>query len=233
MSCDVLPVNDSFRSRYEYENVDPALQPASMRRHRCPVTSAKHLSSVHAFYHTSGSGTSGCLSERDALYEEFGPLVRRLTRKYGEDPAMREELHGEIYCRFCCLLERFDPQRGVPLRPYLVRQLSASIYIFARQHWTVSGREVYLEREIDGQFPRETADPTPSWDTALIHKQVSTELHQAICSLSKRQRLVVEWRYYEERSFEEIGMLLNVQTSTARSLLRHAHNNLRKRISMK
>src|SRR5207247_397741 len=63
--------------------------------------------------------------ERDTLWVEFQPLVRRLVRQYGDTLEMREDLAGEIYCRFCALLDAFDPNRGVPLRPYLVRQLTA------------------------------------------------------------------------------------------------------------
>src|SRR5947209_20458060 len=67
--------------------------------------------------------------QRDGLYAEFQPLVRRLIRQYGGDNAeLREDLAGEIYYRFCQLLEVYDPERGVPLRPYLVRQLTASVY---------------------------------------------------------------------------------------------------------
>ena len=55
-------------------------------------------------------------------------------------------------------------------------------------------------------------------------------LPAAIESLPVRQRNVVIWRYFEERYFEEIADLLGVQLSTARSLLRHGLNNLRKAI---
>jgi len=41
---------------------------------------------------------------------------------------------------------------------------------------------------------------------------------------------VLIWRYYEERSFEEIAGMLKIQTATARSLLRHGLNTLRKAI---
>jgi DNA-directed RNA polymerase specialized sigma24 family protein len=45
-----------------------------------------------------------------------------------------------------------------------------------------------------------------------------------------RQRKIVIWRYYEERSFEEIASILQIQPATARSLLRHGLNNLRKHV---
>src|SRR5579871_1501032 len=87
------------------------------------------------------------------LFAEFAPLVHRLIRQYGQDPELRQDLEGEIYCRFCALLEAYDPERGVPLRPYLVRQLTASIYTYARYHWRLQKREIAWE-------PRENA-PEP------------------------------------------------------------------------
>jgi RNA polymerase sigma factor (sigma-70 family) len=168
--------------------------------------------------------------DRDALYAEFAPLVRRLIRQYGQDTEMRQDLAGEIYCRFCALLGAYDPQRGVPLRPYLVRQLTAAIYTYARQHWRLQKREVALRTEEGSQEPTPGVDPTASWLSALAQQQVAVTLPQAIDKLPERQRQVVIWRYYEERSFEEIAAFLKIQPSTARSLLRHGLNNLRQGI---
>src|SRR5437764_237732 len=56
----------------------------------------------------------------DSLFAEFQPLVQRLIRQYGDEPELREDLIGEIYCRFCALVHAYDPSRGIPLRPYLV-----------------------------------------------------------------------------------------------------------------
>jgi RNA polymerase sigma factor (sigma-70 family) len=164
------------------------------------------------------------------LYSEFTPLVRRLIRQYGQDAEMRDDLAGEIYCRFCNLLEAFDPARGVPLRPYLVRQLTLSTYTYARQQWRIKKREATWEND-EGRAEQIAAfDPTLDWLTTLSQNQASALLPDAIKKLPARQRNVVIWRYYEERSFEEIADLLAVQPSTVRSLLRHGLNNLRKSV---
>ncbi len=166
-------------------------------------------------------------AERDALYGEFQPLVRRLIRQYGHCPEMRQDLAGEIYCRFCALLEAYDPSRGIPVRPYLVRQLTASVYTFVRAGWRNSRREISLEgNEGITEFgPKE--DPSRDWDDQLTQEQMLHALPQAIARLPKRQRQVLIWRYYEDRSFEDIAELLEVQVATARSLLRHAVRGLR------
>ncbi len=166
--------------------------------------------------------------ERDQLYAEFVPLVRRLLRQYGTEAGLREDLIGEIYFRFSALLEAYDPERGIPLRPYLVRQLSASIYTFARHQWRRQRREMSL----DALMVDHSAHPDPArqWDDMLAMEQVSKALPQAFARLSVRQRQVVVWRYYEDRSFEEIAGRLNVQVATARSILRHGLNNIRRRL---
>ncbi|HLK55766.1 MAG TPA: sigma factor, partial [Chthonomonadaceae bacterium] len=87
----------------------------------------------------------GNATDRERLYAEFAPLVRRLVRQYGQDAEMRQDLVGEIYYRFCALLDAYDPTRGVPLRPYLVRQLTAATYTYARQQWRIRRRETGWE----------------------------------------------------------------------------------------
>ena len=169
-------------------------------------------------------------TDRDRLYTEFAPLVRRLIRQYGQDAEMREDLGGEIYCRFCNLLGAFDPTRGIPLRPYMVRQLSMATYTYARHQWRTRKREAAWETEEFHVEQKAAFAPTLDWLAALALDQAASLLPAALAKLPARQRNVIIWRYYEERSFEEIGGLLAILPTTARSLLRHGLNNLRKNI---
>jgi len=167
-------------------------------------------------------------ADRDRWYAEFAPLVRRLIRQYGQDAEMREDLTGEIYCRFCALYEAFDPTRGVPLRPYMVHQLTHATYTYARQQWRVRKRESTWERaEVRAEL-RDSFDPTDDWLTALTQEQIAALLPAAFRKLAPRQRSVVIWRYFEERSFEEMAEMLGVRPVTVRSMLRHGLHNLRK-----
>jgi RNA polymerase sigma factor (sigma-70 family) len=173
---------------------------------------------------------SAIVPDRDQLFKEFASLVKRLIREYGRDAEQRQDLAGEIYCQFCTLLDVYDPQRGVPLRPYIVRQLTFAVHTYTRQQRRVRSREVTLGNVEGGMNPTPIEDPTPSWVHALSQQQVTEALPEALSFLPARQRSVVIWRYYEERSFDEIAGMLNVQPSTARSLLRHGLTNLRKHI---
>src|SRR5688572_27793159 len=123
--------------------------------------------------------------DRETLYQEFQPLVRRLIRQYGDCPEVRQDLAGEIYYRFCALLDAYDPARGVPLRPYLVRQLSASVYTYARHGWIRQRREVSYEGAPDS-CAASRVDPTRDWDDKLAMEQVLKSLPDAIAGLPKR-----------------------------------------------
>ena len=170
--------------------------------------------------------------EREVLFADFQPLVRRLIRQYGEDQELRQDLAGEIYWRFCNLLDAYDPSRGIPLRAYIVRTLTASVYTYSRSQWRRQHREVSLEVDNGTNEPALSMDdPSSEWDKDLMTQDVLNTLPQAISQLPLRQRQVVIWRYYESRSFEEIAETLKIRPATARSLLRHGLNNLRRKIS--
>jgi RNA polymerase sigma-70 factor (ECF subfamily) len=165
---------------------------------------------------------------RDILYAELQPLVRRLIRQYGDDAESRRDLAGEIYCRFCSILESFDDTRGVPLRPYLIRQLTTSVYSYSRRQWRTRKREIGLDADAVVALDNRPSDPSREWDHDIATRQIANCLPEAISRLPRRQRQVVLWRYFDSHSFEEIADVLEVQVATARSLLRHGLNNLRR-----
>ena len=168
--------------------------------------------------------------DRDTLYIEFAPLVKRLVRQYGKTLDQRQDLEGEIYCQFCAHLNAFDPNRCVPLRPYIVRLLSASVFTYARKQWKLEERETGLDHT-EGSHPAFMIDPTSTWTHNVSQQQVIAALPLSLSQLPDRQRRVVILRYYEQRSYEEIAELLEIKPATARSLLRHGLTSLRKHIS--
>jgi RNA polymerase sigma factor (sigma-70 family) len=174
---------------------------------------------------SSRSAPSRLTSDRDRLFAQFRPLVNRLLRKYADTPERRNDLQGEIFCLFCELIEAFDPSRGVPLKAYLVHQLTSATYTEARKHWRNQKREISLE--LYEEIPTKE-DPTKKWDDEILLQQIRSLLPASIARLPTRQRQVVLWRYYDHLSFEEIAERLDIQPATVRSLLRHGMNALRR-----
>jgi len=177
-----------------------------------------------------GSAPLAAILERDALFADLQPLVTRLVHQYGEDAEHREDLRGEIFCRFCELLAAYDPARGVPLRPYLVRMLTLAVYTGTRSGWRRQSREVHLESRLVTRQARADGDPSEAWIAQLQADEGLDQLPGVIAQLPQHQRQVVVWRYYELRSFDEIADLLRVRPATVRSLLRHALRVLRLRL---
>ncbi len=180
----------------------------------------------------SGYASLDLATDRDALYAEFAPLVARLKRQYGDDAEIRNDLEGEIYYRFCLLLQAYDPSRNIPLRPYIVRQLSISIFNYAKQNWRNNRRELSLELFTAESTTNQSEDPTSDWDDALELKSLKGVLPNAFDKLSDRQYKILVWRYYDELGFEEIASRLDIQPSSVRSLLRHAINNMRSSLAI-
>jgi RNA polymerase sigma factor (sigma-70 family) len=200
----------------ESQTVRTALPPCPRR-----VSHASEGSAVNA----TGAHSVTRLPQRDALYAEFSPLVRRLIRRYGTDHEIRADLVGEIYARFCDLYARFDPARGVPLRPYIARQLTWSIHTFCRAYWRQCARELQESAEEGAAGDSRAAPPVSSVED--IDDQLCRVLSAAIGRLPERQRQTLILRYYDDKTFDEIAAMLGVQPASARSLLRNAIANLR------
>jgi RNA polymerase sigma factor (sigma-70 family) len=176
-------------------------------------------------------------AERDTLYRDFQPLIHRLLRQYGDTPDLREELKGEMYSRFSNALDAYDPSRGISLHGYLASRLSTSTYSYARTQWRLrQGREKHetsweLQEEAGLQVGAAWVDPIEEKIQQEEQQQLLGALRDRIEGLTASQRQVVLWRYYDSLSFEEIAKRMGNQPATARSLLRHALNNLSRQLT--
>jgi RNA polymerase sigma factor (sigma-70 family) len=153
-----------------------------------------------------------------------------LLARYGRTSELRQELPGEIYYQFCRLLDSYDLDRGIPLSAYLARMLPIRVFNFVQTYWRQQNRHVSLDSETLEAVLPDPADGKDSWAESLYTGQILNALPGAIAALPHRQRLVLVWRYYDERSFEEIANDLGIQPVTARSLLRYAIKTLRTRM---
>lgn len=165
--------------------------------------------------------------DRNVLFERFTPLIRRLVRQYGSTPDLAQDLPGELYCRFHALLDAYDPDRGVPLHPYLVRQLILSAYSVARTRWRQGRKEAPLLEGDNNHGLTTEVHPSDAWDTTMRRRDLLEALPGLIAELPERQHQVLVMRYYETRDFADIAQELGIQESSVRSLLRHAVNRLR------
>jgi RNA polymerase sigma factor (sigma-70 family) len=156
---------------------------------------------------------------------EFATYLAAMFRRFSDDSETRKDLSGEAYLIFQELLNRYDAGRGVPLRPYLVSQSRALLYSHCRARRNVKRREPCLtEAALDAALHE---DPTPKWNHQIDRSRLLEALPDLLRRVPLRQRRVLLWRYYDELSFDEIALRLDVRPATARSLLRHGITRLR------
>lgn len=154
----------------------------------------------------------------------LAPYCRRLIRRYGSTPELRQDLAGEIYCILHDLLEAYDISRGVPLSAYLFTQLRTNLFTRARREWRVQSREVCTSPLDEDWWELQAV----AQDTVPDRLVLRETLLQALRELPERQRAVVYLRYFHEQEFEEIAQGMGIKKATARSLLRNGLDRLRK-----
>jgi RNA polymerase sigma factor (sigma-70 family) len=152
-------------------------------------------------------------------------------RRYGTTPELRKDLRGEIYYQFRLLVDSYDLERGIPIAAYLTHMLSQRVFNYVRDYWRGESRYVHLEPELLEGMLGGRSDVDRGCEDTLQAQEVLEALPAAIAALPHRQRLVLVWRYYDERPFEDIAVDLGIQPVTVRSLLRHAVNSLRNRMA--
>ena len=189
-----------------------------------PVAAGRHLTG------TAAPCTAPVAVRHQELFDQFQPLVGSLMRRYGTTAELRKDLQGEIYYQFRQLVDSYDLDRGIPITAYLTHMLSQRIFNYVRDYWRGESRYVHLEPEfLEGTLAVDHSQT--GHEEALQAQEVLDALPAAIAALPRRQRLVLVWRYYEERAFEDIAVDLGIQPATARSLLRHAITSLRARMA--
>lgn len=158
----------------------------------------------------------------EALYGHLQPVIERLLLQYPAAAEGEAELRGTIRSRYFELVEAHDPASGIPLRPYLVRMLTAWVYTVACYNGDLRRAEERFRNEF-----------VPSLAEGQMEEAqgVLTALPAAISRLPRKERLTVIGRYYEGRSCEEVAAALAVEPEVVRALLRRALARLRRRLA--
>jgi hypothetical protein len=138
------------------------------------------------------------ISERDSLYIELEPLFLRLTGATGSSNGLIPDEGNVLYDRFCKIYSAYDPSYGFPLRPYLVRHLTALFQ--SNSHANALGAS-------DGAAPRRMRD--------------------AIENLPTSQREAVTLRYYYGKQIGDIARRLDVDPGAASAILDAGLDTLR------
>jgi RNA polymerase sigma-70 factor (ECF subfamily) len=114
------------------------------------------------------------------------------------------------------------------LRQLLLNNLADFTRLYRATDKRQVGREVMLDAGTSSTAPTaEPAGDTPTPSAQAMEQEQARAIQQALERLPDDYRLVLRYRYEEERSFEDIGRLMNLSPNAARKLWLRAIKRLR------
>lgn len=184
---------------------------------------------------------AACGGSQDALgrvLESFRAYLQMLAeRELGDDLRAKggaSDIVQDTLLDAVRAFEQFQGNSEEELKRWLRRLLLNNLVSFARRYRGAGkrdlGREIALKA---GDSSASTLDPaaaapTPSGE-AMAHEQAE-RIEQALEQLPEDYRLVLLLRYQEERSFEDIGRLLDLTPNAARKLWLRAVKRLQREV---
>ena len=159
-----------------------------------------------------------------SLYDKYGSLVYSVIFRAVADRATAEDLTQETFLRIWNRIHTFDDEKG-KLQGWLVTvaRNRAFDYLRSIRNQSIQSSAPLEELERAGCFAsKEGANGNPV-DRIATEKAVS----QALESLNKEQREVIELTHFEGMTQTEISERLQKPLGTVKSLVKSALKNLR------
>lgn len=132
---------------------------------------------------------------------------------------------------------RFQGSSEGELLAWLRRLLRNNVTDFARQYRATDKRALDRERPLDAGDSSAVpgggvAARTPTPSREVVAREETLAIQAALQRLPENYRLIVELRYQEEQSFEEIGALLGLTANAARKLWLRAIKRLQEEMGI-
>jgi RNA polymerase sigma-70 factor, ECF subfamily len=168
-----------------------------------------------------------------------GYLLRIAQRELGPQLQAKggaSDLVQQTLLEACRDFARFQGDSETDLLVWLRRLLLNNLADFSRHYRDTDKRQFQREVALDAGDPSTErggglADSLPSPSRqAMAHEQTAA-LQRLLERLPEDYRRVIELRYQEERSFEDIGHLLDLSPNAARKLLLRAVERVQRELA--
>lgn len=141
-----------------------------------------------------------------------------------------EDLAQETFLRVYKAKDRYQPTAKFSTWLYRIAiNLSINYAKDSRKRLTVSPDKTVETKE--GELNREIPDKThPTPDVSAEVEEISKKIHSALSSLSDIQRAAIILNIFEDKSYDEISIILRRSVPSVKFLLFRARKNLRNKI---
>lgn len=148
------------------------------------------------------------------------PIYMMLLRMT-HNPTEADDLTIETFGKAFCQLQSYTPTNTFATWLFAIASNNGIDYIRRRRLETVSLSAMSVGNDNEGyEYPMPSGDANP--EEALIATQRGELLRNVVRQLKPRYRKIVEMRYFEELSYEEIAERLAIPLGTVKIQLRRA-----------
>lgn len=139
------------------------------------------------------------------LYKKYYQQIYRYIQQRLDDPDLACDITSQVFVKALTNIHKFE-FRGVPFSSWLYRIAKSELYQSFRD------RKVEMN-SYNIHFHFETRDDDFEDEN---HQHQKTLLLQALSSLKKHELNLIELRFFEKRSFKEIGEIQNITENNAK-----------------
>ena len=144
-------------------------------------------------------------------------MLLRMTH----NPIEADDLTIDTFGKAFCQLHAYSPQNTFATWLFAIASNNGIDYIRKRRIDTISLSEMSVRNEDDAyEYPMPSSDDNP--EEALIRDQRGSLLREVVGQLKPRYRTIVQMRYFDELSYEEIAQRLSIPLGTVKIQLRRA-----------
>lgn len=144
-------------------------------------------------------------------------LLLRMTH----NPTEADDLTIETFGKAFCQLHTYTPTNTFSTWLFSIASNSGIDFIRRQRLELVSINSISVRNE-DDQYEYPLPSDAPNPEQVLINKQRCERLREVVAQLNPRYRKVIELRYYEELSYDEIAERLRIPLGTVKIHLRRA-----------
>ncbi len=151
------------------------------------------------------------------LYEKYAETIFYFLYRRTHDEDLAADLTSQTFLKALENIKKFQP-RGVPFVAWLYRIAANEANAHFRQSKTTP--KLSLESIFAHRIAEETADS--------MTEEKLAQLATCLSTLNDADLLLIQLRFYEEKSFKDIGFILDISEANAKMRLYRLLDKLKK-----
>ena len=180
-----------------------------------------------------------CLAREQGSQQAYADLMRMykepvylMLLKMTKNPSDADDLTIEAFGKAFCQLHLYNPTNAFSTWLFSIASNNCLDYIRKQRMQTVSINDMQTQGENESyEYPLPSDSPNP--EEAFMNEQRREKMRELVGLLKPKYRELVEMRYYEEYSYEEIAEKLKMPLGTVKIRLKRAKELLKGMITEK